>query len=310
MTDPLKTLREKILGSSVMALPQTATKVLELSKNPNNGPAEYEMPIMADPGLSAQILHFANSSFFGFSHRITTVRMALTLISVRTIRNFVLWNAVFALLPNPKIGNFLLQRFFQDTLRRAVFCKVYAGAFRGLDSEHVFVAGLFQDIALPVLVQHWPEEYGTILKIHGREPVKLVNLEQEQFGWSHAVAGAMLVEEWGLDEEIVRSVANHHVQEIGRLDTSSELLEAIVRVSAHLPASEARLAWHDADRFFAMLQKINVTAKNSLKKRAPSPIEIFEMSDTQYKDMLLIGKLAAPKISLCDRLKEYSRSLE
>ncbi len=310
MNERLTELQRKILGSSVMALPQSATKVLELSKNPDNGPPEYEIPIAADPGLSAQVLRFANSSFFGFSHRITTVRMALTLISVRTIRNFVLWNAVFSLLPNPKIGSFLLKQFYQSALRRAVFCKVYAGAFQGLDPEYVFVAGLFQDIALPVLVQHWPAEYEAILDTHDHGPAKIADLEMNRFGWNHALAGSMLVGEWGLGDEVSQNVAGHHEREIGDIGESKGLSSAVVRVSALLPPSKADVAWNDADHFFAMIQRINAGAKASIKGRVLSPMDIFEKTDIQYEDMLKIAKLEVPALSLCDRLREYFRSMD
>ncbi|MGL6196656.1 MAG: HDOD domain-containing protein, partial [Thermoguttaceae bacterium] len=97
---------ERIKGMCIHAFPQSASRVLELSKDSNNGPPEYAVPISADIGLTTQVLKFVNSSFFGFRYKITTVQMALSLVCVRTIRNFVLWNAVFTTLPNPKCGPF------------------------------------------------------------------------------------------------------------------------------------------------------------------------------------------------------------
>ncbi|MDR0391204.1 MAG: HDOD domain-containing protein, partial [Planctomycetaceae bacterium] len=143
-------LAQELHSCKLLALPQSAARVLELAKNPENGPPELAVPISADPGLMAQILRFANSSFFGFQHKITAVQMALSLICIRTIKNFVLWNAVFAMLPNPKVGPFVLRLVLQDALRRGVFCKVFASYFQGIDPEEIFVVGLFQDIAVPI----------------------------------------------------------------------------------------------------------------------------------------------------------------
>ena len=305
-----KDLYKKIRGSNVLALPQSATKVLELSKDSDNGPAEYEMPIVADPGLSAQILSFANSSFFGFSHKITTVRMALTLVSIRTIRNFVLWNAVFSLLPNPKIGDFVLKRFYQDALRRAVFCKVFGGVFKGLDAEQLFVSGLFQDIAIPVLIQHWPKDYSDILEQQKQGMTRISELEKKHFGWDHAVAGALLVEEWGLDEEVARNVANHIKPEIEGVDSSKGLADAVVQISGLLPSAGEETFWRDADRFFPMLQTIISATKGTIKSTIPKPMELFERVDAQYEDMLNIARLPAPKQTLRDCMKEYFRSLD
>ncbi len=310
MNDNLKELHKSILGSSVLALPQSATKVLDLSKNPENGPAEYEVPIVADPGLSAQILRFANSSFFGFSHRITSVRMALTLVSIRTMRNFVLWNAVFSMLPNPKIGNFFLKQFYRTALRRAVFCKIYAGFFKKLDPEHLFVAGLFQDIALPVLVQHWPKEYEVFLKIYAEKSAHLLSLEQERFGWDHAQAGSLLVEEWGLDDALSRHVAGHHKQEIGDVSTPGRLADAIIQLSALLPATHTKPIWHDADLFFEMIQKIHAGAKALIQSGVPSPRKIFELTDAQFNDLLQVAQIEPSQYSLVDCLNEYRGSVD
>ena len=67
MTDPAKKLQEIIAGAQLPALPQSAIRLLELSQDPENGPAEFAVPIEADPGLTGQVLRFVNSSYFGFS---------------------------------------------------------------------------------------------------------------------------------------------------------------------------------------------------------------------------------------------------
>ncbi|MDR0871072.1 MAG: HDOD domain-containing protein, partial [Planctomycetaceae bacterium] len=176
----------KIKGCTVLALPQSASRVLDLSKNPDNGPPEFALPISADPGLTAQILRFANSAFFGFPNKIATVQTALSLVSVRTIRNFILWNAVFTFLPNPKVGNFVLRRLIQDALRRAVFCKCIGSYCPGINSEEIFVAGLLQDVAIPILTQNFQKDYDRFFVKLKEESIQLSKLEQAQFGWNHS----------------------------------------------------------------------------------------------------------------------------
>ena len=79
-------LREMLATPQLAALPQSAIRLLELSRNPAAGPAEYASPIEADPGLTGQVLKFVNSSYFGFSRKITSVRAGISLVGVRTIR--------------------------------------------------------------------------------------------------------------------------------------------------------------------------------------------------------------------------------
>jgi HD-like signal output (HDOD) protein len=132
----IRDLEEVLANAQLPALPQSAIKLLELSKDPANGPADYAKPIEADAGLMSQVLRFVNSSYFGFSREIACVQQAITLVGVRTVKNFALWNAVFSVVPNPKFGPFDLKNLWQDSLRRAVFArllgrKAQAAQFRG-----------------------------------------------------------------------------------------------------------------------------------------------------------------------------------
>ena len=108
------------------ALPQSAIRLLELSQDPANGPAEFAVPIEADPGLTGQVLRFVNSSYFGFAREISSIKLAITLAGIRTIKNFALWSAVFSLMPNPRCGPFDLKSLWQDSLRRALFARAAA----------------------------------------------------------------------------------------------------------------------------------------------------------------------------------------
>ena len=54
-------------------MPQTAIRLLELARDPDCGPAEFAVPIEADPGLTVQVLRFVNSSYFGFRNEISNV---------------------------------------------------------------------------------------------------------------------------------------------------------------------------------------------------------------------------------------------
>src|SRR4029434_5424766 len=107
---PASTNLQQLLATAQLpALPQSAIRLLELSQNPDNGPAEFAVPIESDPGLTGQVLKFVNSSYFGFSREISSIKLAITLVGIRTIKNFSLWSGVLSLIPTPKFGPFHLQ---------------------------------------------------------------------------------------------------------------------------------------------------------------------------------------------------------
>src|SRR3972149_2308599 len=153
LSAPKVDLNKILTGAQLPALPQSAIRLLELSQDPHNGPAEFATPIESDPGLAGQVLRFVNSSYFGFSREISSVKLAITLVGIRTIKNFALWSAVFSLMPNPKCGPFDLKSLWQDSLRRALFARAMARLLGIKDGEEAFAAALLQDMAVPLLAK-------------------------------------------------------------------------------------------------------------------------------------------------------------
>ena len=166
MTNRKASLRiESLLaGAQLPALPQSAIRLLQLSQDPENGPAEFAVPIESDPGLTGQVLKFVNSSYFGFAREISSIKLAITLVGIRTIKNFALWSAVFSLMPNPKCGPFDLKSLWQDSLRRGLFARAMGRLLGQVDSEDLFAAALLQDMAVPLLAKELPEEYDKLFQ--------------------------------------------------------------------------------------------------------------------------------------------------
>ena len=169
-----RSLDEVLANTQLPALPTSAMRLLELSQDAKNGPSEFAKPIEADAGLMGQILRFVNSSYFGFSREIASIQQALTLVGVRTIKNFALWSAVFSLVPNPKFGPFDLKGLWQDSLRRAVFARGLGRELKIANSEDLFAAALLQDMAIPLLLKALPEQYELLITRRTKEFAVLI----------------------------------------------------------------------------------------------------------------------------------------
>ncbi len=203
-------LQELVKSCQLPALPQTAISLMRLAQDPENGPEEFAAPIEADPGLASQVLKFVNSSYFGFSGEISAVKMAITLVGIRTIQNFALWSAVFNLMPNPKCGSLEVKKLWQDSLRRALFARLFAkdGKCAPKDAEEIFAAALLQDLAIPLLAKELPEAYEQMFSKRG-EGVRLSDLEQERFGWTHAEAAEVVAAAWKLPDSLGGLIGGH-----------------------------------------------------------------------------------------------------
>jgi HD-like signal output (HDOD) protein len=287
-----KDLKQVLASAQLPALPSSAIRLLELAQDPSNGPAEFAKPIEADAGLLGQVLKFVNSAYFGFSREIGSVQQAISLVGVRTVKNFVLWSAVFSLIPNPKFGPFDLRSLWQDSLRRAVFARAFARRLKLSNAEDLFAAALLQDMAIPLLLKSLPDEYEKLIERRVTERMRLSTLEREVFGWDHAEAAAALCRNWGLPEEFAILIERHpNLDELLNGD-KAQRDAGCVAVAALLPACKDE-EWSERDQFFSSLERVAAGTKYDVA-------EISQYVDECFEEFAPVLNLPVPDVSLTD----------
>lgn len=293
ITTPL----EDVFHAEVLpALPHSAITLLQLSQNPDSGPAEFTKPIEADPGLMGQVLKFVNSSYFGFSREIMSVQQGLTLVGTRAVTNFALWNAVFSVMPNPKFGPFDLRVLWQDSLRRALFARELGRTLQLENAEDLFAGALLQDMAIPLLLKELPEQYEVLVERRAEEGRRLSGLEKEIFGWDHADASAMLAQQWNLPEEFVALIAQHtKLEEL--LDAGPEKQGPACVALASLLPSCSEDGWDEYDIFMKGYSELTEQSADVLR-------ETFEKVDSDTTEFAPILRLPLPKLALVDYLQD------
>ena len=97
---------------------------------------DLERIIASDVGLSLKLLRYVNSAFFALPRTVSSVREALTLLGVRTVRR---WAVVMAISALPDVHDELVSL----ALRRARMCEVLAGSVLPEERDTLFTIGLF-----------------------------------------------------------------------------------------------------------------------------------------------------------------------
>jgi HD-like signal output (HDOD) protein len=295
---PSVDLKKLLAGAQLPALPQSAIRLLELSQNPDNGPGEFAVPIESDPGLTGQVLRFVNSSYFGFSREISTIKLAITLVGVRTIKNFALWSAVFSLMPNPKCGPLDLKSLWQDSLRRALFARAIGKSLGMKDAEEPFAAALLQDMAIPLLAKEIPEIYAKLLVARDQGKIQLSALEQRVFGWTHAQAAGLMARQWNLPEEFATLIESHSSIDECLEKSSSELGRVAVAMSALLPPASDQ-SWVECGQFETYYARLSLPDGASIE-------ELLGRIDQEFTAFAPVLKLANPSKSLVDNYREVA----
>lgn len=296
MTTVALDLKDVLRNAQLPALPQSAIRLLELSQDPDNGPAEFATPIEADPGLTGQVLKFVNSSYFGFSREINSVKLAITLVGIRTIKNFALWSAVFSLMPNPRCGPFDLKSLWQDSLRRALFARNFGKLLGMKDAEECFAAALLQDMAIPLLAKEIPQRYLKLFQDRSDGQERLSDLEQAAFGWTHADAAAFICRSWSLPEEFAKLIETHcNLDELMAAEGKFPGKLAVA-LSALLPAASDK-EWQDRPRFLEAFLKLTAG-------KGTTAGQFLAEVDKAFAEFAPVLRLSAPAKTLAAYLEE------
>ncbi len=97
---------------------------------------DLERIIGSDVGLSLKLLRYVNSAFFALPRTVSSVREALNMLGVRTVRR---WATVMVISSIPDVPDELVAL----GLRRAHMCEILAGSASTEERETLFTIGLF-----------------------------------------------------------------------------------------------------------------------------------------------------------------------
>ena len=200
-----------LTGVDIPPLPSAVTRLLAELRSADPDPSRILRMISTSPELMARVIRTVNSARFGLRQEVTGVRHALALLGCRQIRSIVLSYAVREALPRPRGRAFKHDAFWTDSLVRALLARGIA-RYCGLTSERAeeaFTAALIADLALPVLLVSWGDYYAPLLAQWDAGAARLSAVEGEQLGWTHAQAGAWMLQAWGFPDEIVCFVGAH-----------------------------------------------------------------------------------------------------
>jgi HD-like signal output (HDOD) protein len=221
------------------------------------------------------------------------VKLAITLVGIRTIKNFSLWSAVFSLMPNPKCGPFDLKALWQDSLRRALFARAF-GKLLGLkEAEDLFAGALLQDMAIPLLAKEEPTKYLKLLEGRRDGETRLSDLERVEFGWTHAEAAGFMARQWSLPEEFAQLIEAHTDLDRFLAEGSKDVGKIAVALSALLPAANDEV-WHERQKFLSSFESLN--------GGRGSVAEVFAQIDREFTEFAPVLKLGAPGKLLVNHL--------
>ena len=134
------------------AMPQVASKVLELSSDPNTSAHQLQQVISDDQAMTARILKIANSALYSCSRKIKTLTEAIVMLGFNSIRSLVVTSAARNLYNTRTSQTGLKERLlWEHSIGSAFACRLMASDSRPALTEEAFLAGLMHDIGKSVI---------------------------------------------------------------------------------------------------------------------------------------------------------------
>jgi len=206
------------------ALPETVHRVREAMLSPDSSVSNVTDIITLDPPVAAKVLSVSNSAAYGFTHKITDLTLAVSLMGLKETYAVVLSAAVIDLVS--QMEEFDYRAFWLESVCSACAARIVAKVSGRRQLPGVFTAGLLHDIGRAALWEVAPEKCKRIDgSLTGQE---LLQAEQTMIGLTHVEAGYELARHWALPDEIAQAIRFHHNPDMA---TSAQEHVAIVALS-------------------------------------------------------------------------------
>lgn len=204
---------EAILSNPKLpSLPVVALEVLELAAREDSEIGDFEKAIERDQAIAVRILRTVNSSYYGLSSPWGSIRQAVSLLGVQTVRGLVLGFSLECALDGGDEDeiSFDFTGYWRRCFHGASAARVLANKTGQAEPEEAFIAALVQDAGMIATWRVHGDRYLQIIDMANGRHDELAPIDQRILGIDHATIGSEMTRRWSFPESIVDAIAGHH----------------------------------------------------------------------------------------------------
>lgn len=186
--------------------PRVLQSLQRLIADPDSMLVDMGDLVALEPGLSARVVRIANSAFFRRGVKVDNILEAIQRVGLTGIHELVTF-AVGSQLVGRPLSAYKLDA--QALWSRAVTCALAAaslGEKSDVDRVSAYSAGLMHGIGLIVIDRFAARQKPPRFLPSAGYPMETATAERAWLGYSHAEAGAALLEMWGFSADVVDAV--------------------------------------------------------------------------------------------------------
>jgi len=165
--------------------------------------------IEKDQVITTKVLRLANSAFYGFPRRVSTVQQAIMFLGINVLKILIMTASIFEIIHQEDVG------LWEHSVGVAACAKLIAEKTSLSDPQEIATAGLLHDLGRVIEMVSFREDYKKIMELvaQGENPYQA---EITVLGIDHAEIGAFLMRQWNLPERLIEAVAAHHQLELAK----------------------------------------------------------------------------------------------
>ena len=198
--------------AAIKPIPQVALKLIRLLRLDDYDIDAISEEIKSDQVLSAKLLSYCNSSFFGFRANIDSVDRAVVCLGGEYLIEAIVSTAVASFYEQGKKGGYTLVKggMFRHSTAVAHLAKVIARLSGKEDEQTAYTAGLLHDIG-KVVLDNFVSDARPLFYLAEQEKVDdFIELEQRCFRCDHQTIGRKLAKIWDIPANLKEVISYHH----------------------------------------------------------------------------------------------------
>lgn len=193
-------------------MPDNIVKLRKLCIDPNARFKDFIPLIERDPGLCADILHLANSAYFGVGHRVESVSEAVRYFGMGQLVDFVSISFSEKVIKKYFAGIKDLNDYFKHSRIVSLSTRILSevAGKNNIEQEFYSVVGLLHDIGRLVLIIVGDEDTTELIGSNWMYIEDQIQKEEELLGVDHTVVGEKICEKWEFSESLQLAIRRHH----------------------------------------------------------------------------------------------------
>lgn len=222
------------LTEDLPSMPNITWKAISLLENENVSGEKLNNILSKDTALVTRILRIANSAIFARQREISTINQASMLIGYKTLKGIIYAASVRKMYEDMSD---VQEKVWEHSIATAIFATNIATFLKKSYLDEVFFFGLLHSLGQLALLnlETTRREYKKVLDIIRDKSYSYLEAEQEVFGFTHSLVGALLAKKWNFPIKTCQVIL-HYLDPCETSIEKDEISEktALVRLSSLL----------------------------------------------------------------------------